>query len=406
MLTKDDFEKHAIHSGLKKAQGGIQKALASLKDQNLIAILNRVNIALDYLNSRLRRAQYELYSKPTLDRVASDLDQINNILSHYLNDQNTGHIHTLDSHVDGLLSNIPLLPEPLTNQDGSDLLQQASLYKEHTTSLVEDLLNSTDRLNKKIEQSENAVSSLNARIAENSKSLDTLKQQTLEITSEFQSQFSQSEDRRRNEFSEMLSKFDSKYEDWHGAFSEEWEKQKNDSAKRANAALEEINRLKTQASNLVGVIGNTGLTGDYKLRADKEGRAADIWRRVAIGFMIFTVAILGYSLLELTGKDFDWTNAAIRIVVGFLIGIPASYSAFESSKHRKEERRNRHIEQELAAIDPYLESFDQKKKAELKESLLKDVFGNMKDRDDGSSYALPQETIIKLLRDVLEKGVK
>jgi hypothetical protein len=156
----------------------------------------------------------------------------------------------------------------------------------------------------------------------------------------------------------------------------------------------------------VGVIGNTGLTGEYKLRADHEGKAANTWRLVAIGFMIISVVILSYSLLELTGEHFDWTKAVIRIVVTFLMGIPASYSAFESSKHRKEERRNRHIEQELAAIDPYLESFDPKKKAELKESLLKDVFGNMKDRDDGSSYALPQEAIIKMLRDVLEKGEK
>jgi methyl-accepting chemotaxis protein len=218
MLTQEAFEEHAIHAGVQKALSNIQKALGPLRDQNLIAILNRAKIALDYLSSRLRGSQYELYPKPALERTSSDLDQVNSILHQYLSDQNTGHIHTLDGHLDGLLGNIQLLPAPITNEEGLNLLQQANHYKEHTASLIEELSKSTDQLNKKIEHSENTVTSLNARIAENSKSLDTLKQQMLEITSEFQTQFSQSEDRRRNDFSEMLSELNSKHEEWHSAF--------------------------------------------------------------------------------------------------------------------------------------------------------------------------------------------
>ena len=75
-------------------------------------------------------------------------------------------------------------------------------------------------------------------------------------------------------------------------------------------------------------------------------------------------------------NDFNWEVALFRLLVGVpFIGL-AVYCARESSRHRTNEERNRRIELELTALEPYLYQLPQDKAREIREALTDKYFGN------------------------------
>ncbi len=130
------------------------------------------------------------------------------------------------------------------------------------------------------------------------------------------------------------------------------------------------------AKRIVGLIGNTGMTGHYQKVANNNKRAAEILRVLALLFFVGLVAGVSWVVSGIGADNFSWEVAVFRVLVVATFLAPALYCARESNKHREEEHHNRRIELELASIEPYLDKLPEEKAQQIIEQLASQYFGN------------------------------
>ncbi|MBN9359814.1 MAG: hypothetical protein J0I15_25475, partial [Herbaspirillum huttiense] len=110
---------------------------------------------------------------------------------------------------------------------------------------------------------------------------------------------------------------------------------------------------------------------------------------------------------------YDRDLSVSAIIRQFLISTPfvllSGFAALQVSKHQRSERINRQQELEIAAIDPYLASFDEDTRKEVKKALAEKIFGqretevtkaDTKQMVDAVSDTLK---VLSQLKDVLKK---
>lgn len=119
--------------------------------------------------------------------------------------------------------------------------------------------------------------------------------------------------------------------------------------------------------------------------------------------------LLIYTIWHITGAQFDWKVALIRIVAFSVLLYPASYAAKEAAKHRKLENINRKSELDLASIHPFIEILPEEKKQIIKEKLVYKFFGNVDYETDIKKYSEDElsvggfEKLIKALIPLFRK---
>src|SRR6218665_2983003 len=130
-----------------------------------------------------------------------------------------------------------------------------------------------------------------------------------------------------------------------------------------------------EAKKLVHIVGNTALIGDYQKVADQNKKNANLFRLVALGFMVAMSGFLICHIIELSRRDFDLYQSLARILAASLLAYPATYAARESARHRNLEIQNRNLELELALIEPFIDPLPEDKKQKIREDLANKYFG-------------------------------
>jgi len=166
--------------------------------------------------------------------------------------------------------------------------------------------------------------------------------------------------------------------------------------------LEAIEEKRSEAEKIVNLIGNIGLTGNFRGAATEEKKTADLMRWIALGCFGAMALVVLSTLFFSVSNGFDPWVAIFRVTAALTLIVPATYAARESSKHRALEARNRRAELELASIDAYLESLPDERKAEIKASLTGRFFGQIEDRSESDRDIKP-DSIISLLKDAINQ---
>ncbi len=135
----------------------------------------------------------------------------------------------------------------------------------------------------------------------------------------------------------------------------------------------EIRREK--AAELITIITNTGLIGGYQKIANKEHTTSTRWHTIAILSFMGLIAFALLAFLATLPEQFHWGKVGSRAFVALTFGILAAYAARLADKHEAIERKNRKMELELAAIDPYLLELPVETRHKIKEELASRLFG-------------------------------
>lgn len=281
-------------------------------------------------------------------------------------------------------------------KEKDELVESVEKIAEKSISQKEKL----DSLSKEIERFDQGISG----------SLNNFNERFEEAENKYTSQL----DSKLSEFNELYDDysdaFDSKLEESIGANREkvsnlisahnaQYEQQLKSQKEEANSVLEE---KRAEASNLLQIIGNIGITGNYQNIANDEKSAADNWRWIALSLMIGMVLIIGITIFISAANGFDWKLALFRVGAAFVLAIPAAYAAKESAKHRALENHNRRAELELASLDPYLEKLPEETRHKVKEELTKQFFG-LNTLQEKSEEPVSNKAIFELLKSVVDK---
>lgn len=237
---------------------------------------------------------------------------------------------------------------------------------EATAALAEKIKVQDERLGKLVERSDAAISELNSKAAaaeaERAKAAldaESARAQRIEmVVADFQKRLT----KEGEEFREAAGKLELGLKD------------------EVHEILEKLREHERQASELLQLIGNKGITAPFKTTADADRRVAFWLRLAAAACFVGLVAVVIFVAIDVhiattQGQGFDWGRVVFRVLTGLVLSVPAYYFAREAAKFQNESDRNRRVQLELASLGPFIEHLDPVKRDALKEELTRRYFG-------------------------------
>lgn len=372
-----------------------------------------------YIKDKLKLTIPILVQEADLASLNAEMEAGMVQINAFLGNNNTGHLTNATGNFNSALNRIKNFPFPLSKSDFDfsksiaqfqqtvkekyDSLEEANTKLQQELKIFQDNLVTKqaqlDSLERKLTEKETEIQ--NVLIRYNTE-FETLKSTANTSIDAEKKKFNESVEEDRKTFKEA---FDTDQVSYKATFDE----QKLNIEQQSNQIVTTLNEKLTEANRIVNIIGNVGVTGNYQNIANQNKRTANFWRWTALFFMVLMSGLLIWSIIELSGNDFNLYKSLVRILAAAVLTYPAIYASRESTRHRNLETKNRNLELELASIGPFIEILPEATKQKIKEDLVNKYFGNQnststdkkEDSEDVSVSGL--EKILKTILPYIKK---
>lgn len=436
----DNFENHQIHNNLESVVN-VLKAIKEQDDQvpDVFEEVNRLNQILDIIPATFSKLDPAMVPISTITKLDQIILNINSDLDNYKNTKDKAQLENANSRAENLLLHISTLRIPTDYADIKGIRIATSSLRRSVSQYIRNMKSEESNL-------KNSFKKLEDKINEQSSNIDSQKGRLDNAIAQFQQQFSQTEEQRREQVAQSQA-------NWAQEFTEAVDKRKTEFAKEKEALkqtheeyLNEINSMKDRFGNeltvkneefvneltvktkgfiqkledykeraeeLVNVIANTGMIGGYQEFANKERKAANLWKIIAvasfiglIGFAIYAF----YGVLKIEPK-LNWPLFAGRVFVASTFALLGTYAARLADRHEEKERINRRMELELKSIDPYLVGLPKEDQHKIKASLAEKLFAKKEpiktkkeEKVSGASFDVIKQ-LVETIKDLIKGRV-
>lgn len=335
-----------------------------------------------------------------LDREVSELQCI--LLNEALSSQYMM-IESRVSNIEELKSELRGFFDELKKNTIDDIRHNSLQIK---NNMLDSLNENTEDINRRINETEGALSNFKAKFDEHTKML-------FELDNKVKNTVDQIIDNTNNQIVSGVDEVKVKSEE----------------------DLKAIEISRKTAEKLLGIIGNLGLAGSFKSIATKEEKNAFYMRLATIFFLLVGVGFAIYSMLDFvhsltnhlagtpsvpvkdsTGKVVTtgvvlssadiWAVVVLRVVTTFMILTPALYFIKESNRHRENADRSGRIEAELISLLAFIEDMDKPDRVEVRKKLSDRYFvGNTYESKFNKDSGLPTEFLQKTIEKIVDKSV-
>ncbi|BBG65893.1 hypothetical protein NNO_1190 [Hydrogenimonas sp.] len=386
------FEEHPIHETLRQLEESVSKEFEDIGEQEAIERRRFLKIIAMY-QEVLKGLDSELVPMNQLDNLNDGLRQANiwNQVTDYVSNRNPAHLIRANDHLTNLLTPLSLLFAISKKMRFSKPFRKAEeLVDEFSKTIV----SQKDTLQNELKSLSGEVADCEQKLQKLERQIEARKNETDTLISQWQSQFSEAQERRNTDYAawrekvdkqaasqtqEVIDKSEETLKSHQSAFEEEISAIIKDADAKHKAILE-----------LYELTAGDSVGAGYIKSADKEMKQANTWRWIAIGFIVTTVLWLAFVYFCNAGSfDFCHFGAEgfwIKIVTAFsLTGVMlygAAYASQQSTKHRNNEKRARWFALEIKAFDPFISSLKEDQRQELKRQLSERLFGHHEDGDD------------------------
>ncbi|MHB2027025.1 MAG: hypothetical protein ACYCPQ_10415 [Elusimicrobiota bacterium] len=201
--------------------------------------------------------------------------------------------------------------------------------------------------------------------------------------------FIEAQEQKKVKFEATVAEFEKSNMKTIQKHEEEFSAIEGTSRSKSDELLLKINGQLDKAVEIVGTIVKTTMSGNYQIIANREYRNAWAMRGVAIaGFLALGgMVIWAVSLMKVGPNGIDWSTFAFRLSLATAFLVPGLYCAKESSRHWLEEKHNRRISLELAALDPFIVKLDEAKQKQIIEKMADEYFGRGAAHEMGEDQA-------------------
>lgn len=371
-MTVSAYNKHPLHSTIEQVlqlQTEPSMAEPAIADNEQYAFARDKTFAVaQVVNSLLDSTPAVLSSVHALNQLHSHVQAALNELSAYVSNKNPAHITNacaqFEQHVLSLLWGFAPQIQRSTSAGLPELFERMSQSAFET---IRHLAGERDKLTVRVQETIAVADALNARLETMSEGAAKERAEASAAVAKLEQAFAEKETERAAEFETALAKIKSDY-----STIEEGTK---GSSAALIAALED---QRSKAAQIVQVVGNIGVTGNYQLIANAEATQANFWRWATVLFFACGVSLAVSTFVRFWGEPVTvegiW-SIAIRLLYALAITSPAWYTAKESARHRTNSDRARQTELELASLGPFIELLPPEKKIEIREQMAKLYFG-------------------------------
>lgn len=410
---EDQLTQHPIHNTLASLKDSLNHEELVSEDIEVNGLIDRISQAADYAVSCLGIVLPALINHGHLDKANSYLTAILSELNSFIANGNVAHLSNTTPHVDSLLPQLNALPKPLPGLEQGSFTDALLSFKSVAEKTLLSISQEKDGLREEIDKITLQSNTQDQSLSALAKLIEGYEESIQVSTKNFGDQFEELSDEYKSELAKQIDVNDNLISESIQAFKEEHLALAEKLKEENKAFVEEFQGVssdlvqalkdkKDEASNLVQIIGNIGITGNYQKIANEEKESADKWRNIALGLMIVMVLIIGITIFCVATDGFDWRMAVFRLTAALILIVPATYAAKESSRHRANEAHNRRAELELASLDPFLEKLPVEKRHEIKEKLTGKFFG----QEDSSKGDDPvtHNALVELLKIAIKSN--
>ena len=385
---EDQFENHGVHTVLSQLDAALQKKVAKDLNDDAVDNLDRIRQATAFIRGRLEVASPVLTPTNRLDQIQKSVQACLNEINQFQSNGNQGHLANASNQIDAGLNNASAVIS-LEQPDPTVKAEDAASFKSLAQEIIGSLREKADAVAERVGHVESNVQELDTRYEEQKAKLNSLQSNMESKLQELESQFGSEQTERETQFNSLIEKNQQAADEKLSSISES-----------ADETLSELSEKQGEAERIVSLIGNIGITGNFKGAATREKKSADRLRIIALGCFLGMVGVVLATLFVSVENGFDPWLALFRLGAALSLVVPAAYAARESSRHRTLENKNRRAELELASIDAYLESLPDEKRSEIKAALTDKFFGQITEEERAES-GVTTDSLTSLLKEAI-----
>lgn len=412
-MIPENFATHQVFEKLKQLQQSYNAENAKVVIQ--LADMAFFDAAYKYIIDRLKYTVPILVQEAELNALSSEIDAATGQINSFVGNNNAGHINNAINNLNSAFNRIRNFPFPLSKGD-FDFSKSIASFQQTAQTGYENI----KAINEKSSQD---LATLQANIETNRAQLATIEQKLAAKETEIQNVLirynteietlktavntdAETDRKKINADIEADRKL---YKELFDADAEKnqklFEEQNNEVRKQSTTIVNSLNSKLEEANKIVNIVGNVGVTGNYQNIANENMKAANLFRGIALAFMVIMSGLLIWSIIEISKNgEFNLYKSLVRILAAAVLTYPAVYAARESSRHRQLETQNRKLELELASIGPFIELLPEDKKQKIKEELVNRYFGNnnsLQPNSNNENDDVPINSLDKILKTIL-----
>lgn len=385
------IQDHAVFKELADLEQSLESSrVAAQADSTAFDAWERIERVAKFIKAFLFDIDPLLVPPSHLSNAHSQLQQVRNQLNNFAGNQNVGHLNEANNQLDNVLSylgSIPRLEKAVSTQE---LGEAASSYKKSIGGLIRSL-------EKQLAAVVTEKNSLQNKLQELTTEVAAQKQRADNVIAQMQQQFSAAQEARQSEATSLETKRSKEFEVAEEERAQESEEAlvsqgknfsefltaskaqhdalRDDLSSQGKSLIAALETQKFHAEKVVGIISTEAVAHGYGKTANEERDAAKDWRLIAVLALIAWIIVGLFSFALTYDKDLSLSALARQFLISTPFVLLAGFAALQVSKHQRAERINRQQELEIAAIDPYLATFDDDTRNEVKRTLAEKLFG-------------------------------
>lgn len=410
------FDEHPIHETLKQLESYASKEFDDIKEDEIQERRRFLKIVSIY-QELLSDLDPELVPVNQLDTLNTALrsQHIWNQVESYSSNQNSAHLVNANDHLTNQLTQLSLL---LAIAKKTKFIKPFKQVENLVDDFSQTISSQKTKLQEELTEFSSALNVSKQELAKLAQTIEARKKETDAQMSQWQSQFSESQERRNTEYSNWSKKLDEKAHEELESILEKSNSELTTHQKSFEAKIKEIiddgNEKHQAILELYELTAGDSVGAGYIKNADDEMKQANMWRWISIGFISLTVLWLSFvyfcnagafEFCKIGTEDF-WAKIITAFSLTGVMLYGAAYSSQQSTKHRNNEKKARWFALEIKAFDPFISSLKEEQRHELKKQLSERLFGQNEHNHIDNSKIIDEhayKTIIDGLVNVISK---
>ena len=358
---EDQFQQHPSHEVLDQLEAALSQKFKHKLDGASPDHLDRLKQSVSFIRQRLESASPVLNSAARLNGISKGLQNALNEVNQFVSDGNVAHLANASNHVDGPIATAASMPS-LAGADPSVTAEDAVSFKKVAEQVI-------DQLRGQVATAEKAQEAFRTQAAELAEKVEAVRTQleNVEATAatkleEIESSYNSEETERQSEFTKAQEKR-----------AQEFASRLQELAESTADTVRTINEKRKEAERIVQLVGNVGLTGNYKGAGAEEKKTADRLRSQAFWCFVGTFAVMAGTLILTAIEGFNPWLAFFRMASALFLLIPGTYA----------------------------ESLPGDKRNEIKANLTPKFFGKEVEMQNSHKADVTGNTLVGLLKDAI-----
>jgi hypothetical protein len=362
------------------------------------AALDRVRTVMRFVSQRLESADPLLVNLAVLDATSAALTRVRDEVTHFSGNGDLGHLTNANTHADAVLVGAAPLPVVVSGNEVRTLGRAAAEYRRGLESVLDSVKAREAGLTQKVSATEQKLLDLQSAV-------DVVKAGAETFLTSARSSFQQSQEARQVEGARTQSDVETRFQSLTAelaaktteAISEfaalrvatqtrvdaELAAIRSAHASSASQVLADMLAQKARADELVGIIGERGVTAGYQAASRHAMWTKWFWQVTTIAAFAVLIWFAKTVFFSNVSTEVTWPMLVGRALLTIAIGFAAAYAARQGDKAAQAEAVNRGMALELAALGPFLEPLDEAKRAEFRLKIGDRTFGQAYGSQDG-----------------------